>query len=148
MQLTPKQMKINWPFRKEHSDYMRKRKHQNIMRSKTNINENWFAEKLDAVNIKYTRQATWGYRIFDFWLHRFGLAIEIDGFEHDKEYDNYRDEYNYRRSGIIVLRVRNKNEKDAEIAINKILTSIKWDERRKLLGLNSTKKARRHLVSI
>ena len=72
----------------------------------------------------------------------------MDGPEHDIKYDNYRDQYNYRRNGILVLRVRNKNEEDAAAALRIIRESESWKERKEKLGiLGNTKAAKRALVS-
>jgi very-short-patch-repair endonuclease len=140
---------LPWPTKAEEHAHMRKRKAQNTAKALKNTNENWFADKLKDSTKKWSRQAVWGCRIFDFWCHELGVAIEIDGPEHNKKKDAYRDEYNYRRSGIIVLRVRNKNEEDAAQALEEVSKSLPWKDRRKDLGLNAkTKKGRRHLVKI
>jgi very-short-patch-repair endonuclease len=96
---------------------------------------------------KWTRQAMWGYRIFDFWCAELGLVVEVDGATHKIEYDNYRDEYNYRRSGIVVLRVPNFCEESAKLALDVIASAETWKERRLKLGIFGSKKQKRHLVS-
>ncbi|MGQ0525276.1 MAG: hypothetical protein ACT4P8_16650, partial [Betaproteobacteria bacterium] len=51
-------------------------------------------------------------------------------------------------SAILVLRVRNRNEADAQAALAVIAASETWKARREKLGLNvHTKIGRRHLVS-
>lgn len=100
-----------------------------------NQNENWFAQKLDKVKIRYKRQRIMGLRIFDFFIADLGCAIEIDGPEHDAKYDEYRDIYNYLRSAIVILRVKNKSEEDALSAIDFINRLEKWPERRKKLKI-------------
>lgn len=92
--------------------------------------ESWMKDKLASTGKKWSRQAQWGYRLFDFWNHELGIAVEVDGPEHDKEYDAFRDRHNLKRSGILVLRVRNFNEKDAEVAITTINEASSWKERR------------------
>ena len=127
---------------------MRSRQEQNVRCTASNPNENWLEERLSTTGYKWTRQACWGYRIFDFWCHELGIAVESDGPEHDKQYDAYRDEYNMRRSGILVLRVRNRNEEDVKNALSVIAAAERWKARRERLGLNvNTKAGRRHLVS-
>lgn len=105
--------------------------------------------KLSLTGRKWTRQAMWGYRLFDFWCHELGIAVEVDGPEHNQEYDVARDRYNYFRSGILVLRVRNFNEADADKAIKAIESSEAWKTRKeklkpgkKLLRANGMKVAK------
>jgi very-short-patch-repair endonuclease len=147
--LKPKKMKpLRWCTKSEDHKYMQMRQQQNLERCVTSANENWMAEKLKATGLKWRRQAQWGMRLYDFWCHHLGVAVEVDGPEHDQEYDRYRDEYNLRRSGIIVLRVRNMNEEDAELALTAIAGACNWKARRDAMGLNvSSKKARRRLVT-
>lgn len=114
---------------------MRQNRDKCLSASLNNPNENWFAEKMDAAKIRYKRQRIMGFRIYDFFLHNKGCAIEIDGPEHNEEYDRYRDVYNYLRSGIVIIRVSNKNEQDAIEAIEFIKTLDKWPDRRKRLRI-------------
>ena len=37
------------------------------------------AEKLAATGHRWSRQAIWGKRIFDFWCATLGIAVEVDG---------------------------------------------------------------------
>lgn len=97
--------------------------------------ESWMLHILSRSGLKWSRQAQWGYRLFDFWCHPIGIAVEVDGPEHRVSWDLLRDEYNYRRSGIVVLRVRNFNEEDAAEALSKINSSVSWNLRRSELGL-------------
>ena len=139
---------LRWPTKADDHEYMRGRQDQNTERALQNRNENWLARKLADTGHKWTRQAIWGYRIFDFWCHELGVAVESDGPEHRADYDAYRDEYNLRRSGIVVVRIRNMNESDLKIALQEIATAGSWTERRKRLGLNAnTKAGKRHLVT-
>lgn len=127
---------------------MRLMKEKNVKNSKNNPNELWLFAILKSSGLKWSRQRVWGYRIFDFWCHHLGCAVECDGPEHDPDYDSYRDEYNLRRSGIIVLHVRNKNEDDAKLSLEFISKLETWSERRDKMGLNShSKKSKRKWVS-
>lgn len=126
---------MRWPTTKDESDYLRVRQEQNKGRAETNPNENWANAHLESLGIKWTRQALWGYRIFDFWSAEFGIAVEIDGLEHNKDYDASRDTYNYDVSGVVVLRVRNMNTEDIAAALYQISHSCKWWQRRESLGL-------------
>lgn len=118
---------------------MKENQRKCLAAAKNNPNENWFRTKLKSANlpVKFNRQAIWGFRIYDFWCHAIGCAVEIDGREHDENYDRYRDVYNYLRSGIIILRVRNMNDQDADEAIAFIKSIDPWPERRKRLGIDS-----------
>jgi very-short-patch-repair endonuclease len=123
---------------------MKERAEQNLGRSLHNDNENWASSRLAQSGLKWKRQAQWGARIFDFWNHEKGIAVEIDGAEHRPDYDAARDRYNFLRSAIVVIRVRNRNEDDMQSALVKILEVDSWRERRERMGLNGhTKKERR-----
>jgi len=125
------------------------RQNQNVAASRSNPNENWMAKKLAETSYKWRRQAQWGYRLYDFWCHQLGIAIEIDGPEHDQKYDAYRDEYNFRWSGIVVLRVQNCNEEEAAKVIAMLDVLGSWKDRRHELGLDvHTRKGRRHLLEL
>jgi len=131
---------LRYTTKAEEHAYMKGRQEMNRRAALRNQNENWFADKLKTNKHKWSRQAQWGYRLFDFWCHELGIAVEVDGPEHDPGYDGYRDKYNYLRSGIIVLHVRNRNEADAKLALEFIAKAEDWSSRRRLLGLDSTKK--------
>lgn len=135
---------LRWPTKKEESDYMARMKEINIKRALSNANENWMHTKLGS---GWTRQPRWGYRIFDFWNHSLGCAVEVDGGEHDRGYDNYRDEYNFRRSGIVVLRVRNKNEEDASDVLRAISKLGDHSGRKEVMGIKSSSKKTRRVLS-
>ena len=128
---------------------MNLRQKENIKRSQFNPNELWMKKKLDATRFKFTRQAMWGMRLFDFWCHDLGIAVEVDGPEHNKKYDSYRDEYSFRRSAVVVLRVRNLNELDAEFAISFINQSNGHLERKVEIGIKgNTKHCRTRLAKM
>lgn len=126
---------LRWTWNGETHDYMRMRKAEQMEKSLRNPNESWMLEKLSGTGLNWSRNATWGYRLFDFWCNEIGVAVEVDGPEHNPEYDDYRDTYNFRRSGVVVLRVRNRNEKDAAKALRFIDISETWLDRRATLGI-------------
>lgn len=126
---------MKWPTTKETHAYMKRRQQENVERSKTNRSEAWMAEKLKRTGLKWKPQAQWGYRLFDFWNALKGIAVEVDGLTHNEAYDAVRDRYNYERSGIVVIRVRNGNEADAHEALERIAALNTWNERREMLGL-------------
>ncbi len=137
---------MRYTTNKEQHAYMKMRKEQNYKRCFNLDSENWFNDKLKKrVGFNFSRQAQWGYRIFDFWFPILGIAIEIDGKEHDKGYDSFRDKYNFERSGIIVLRIPNYNEGIADVIIKQINSTVEtWLERRKRMGL-LTKIQKKHV---
>ena len=108
---------------------------KNLKIAVNNPNENWMKDILKKSGLKWKRQARWGYRIFDFWCHEIGVAIEVDGNEHRKQWDDLRDEANLKVSGILVIHVRNRNEKDAQIALERIIKVGTWNDRRGKYGL-------------
>lgn len=124
-----------WPRTADQHAYMKMRQAENLARCETIRAEQWALSHLKGTNRKWNRQAQWGYRLFDFWCHDLGIAVEIDGETHDADYDAARDARNYQRSGILVLRVRNYNEEDMERALAVIASSPGWNTRRAELGL-------------
>lgn len=140
---------LRWCTNNEQHEYMRERQAQNRERSAKNANELWALEILKTTPYKWTPQAQWGYRIFDFWCAELGVAIELDGKEHDPNYDSYRDEYNYRRSGIVVLRVPNRDGERLNKSIASLSVIGDWKERKERMGITGhTKKDRRKLSSL
>lgn len=113
---------------------------QNMVISRKNYNENMVVPYLKDCGVKYSRQSRWGYRIFDFWFHTKGIALEIDGFEHNTYLDSKRDEENLNISGILTLRVRNGDIEAIKKAVETIKTSELWSERRISLGLKPLKR--------
>lgn len=140
---------LRWPTNSEQHAYMLQRQAENLVYCKVNRNERWMMEILDRTGVKWTRQTRWGYRIFDFWSPVLGVAVEVDGLEHDPAYDAHRDEYNFRRSAVVVLRVRNRNEEDAEFVLRMISKLGPWKDRRIELGIDGpTKKEKMRLLAL
>lgn len=121
---------MRWVGNKEQSDYMRFRQQQNRSRGMTKA-EAWTYSSLRRTGHKWTFQAWWGCRLFDFWNEQLGIAVEVDGDGHDASFDAARDKYNYYRSGILVLRVRNFDEESLQAAIAEINKGGSKQERRK-----------------
>lgn len=143
---------LRYPTKKEESDYMRMRKEQNLARVPFLKAEGWFHDTYlvdlpKDPRFKFSRQAAWGYRLFDFWFAVLGVAIEVDGPEHDQEYDAYRDRYNFLRSGVVVIRVPNFDEAAAISAIKKLMAECSWRNRREALGLSVRSKKGRRLLA-
>lgn len=130
---------MRWPTNKEQHAHMRKMVKINKKACKTNRAENWFWDKLKKSGHKWTRQAQWGYRIFDFWCAELGIAVEIDGTGHNVVYDRIKDDNNYLKSGIVVLRIKNFNEDQARKVLADLDEACTWNERRSMLGLEEIK---------
>lgn len=124
------------PYTHEHAQHMKMRQTQNVVRSVSSKAEDWALSYLEKTEYKWTRQAIWGWRVFDFWNHQLGIAVEIDGPEHDSDYDSKRDAKNWKTSRIVVLRVKNFDEHDMQLALEAISNSDSWNERRELAGLS------------
>lgn len=123
---------------------MKRRKIEQLAISMKNKSEQWMADLLLQHGILFSRQAIYGKRIFDFWIHdnkkALGVAIEVDGESHDYRYDEYRDRFAFARSQILVFRVKNFDETDAFRVVSEIKLVMPFDERRKILidGPHST----------
>lgn len=139
-----------WPVRKEHSDHMRLRRNQNRVNSVTNENEQWMKALLASrTKLKWTPQVSWGFRIFDFWSHECGIAVEVDGPEHRAADDMQKDLAAWNVSGIIVLRVRNQSQSDAKVALEMIERVAKWGDhrkRREFIGITKAKYSRARMT--
>src|SRR3990167_5630827 len=122
---------VPWPTMKEQSDLMLKRKRQNLKRCRLSKAEEWMFDKLKKTGLKWSRQACWGFRLFDFWCAKKGIAVEVDGPEHKyrKDKDERYDRHNYDISGILVIRVSNFDEEMAEKCIEIIGKEIDWKTR-------------------
>lgn len=141
--------KLNWCTKASDHAYMRMRRSQNWELSKRSAAEYWMRDNLRHSGYTFARQIPWGNRLFDFWNLALGIAVEVDGPEHDKAYDAYRDEYNFRRSGIVVLRVPNFDSEMSNRVICFIRREITLKERKIVLGIaGHTKEIKRSLVDL
>lgn len=84
-----------------------------------------------------TRQARWGNRFYDFWIHEKFCAVEIDGLEHRSSFDEMRDRYNYIRSGILVFRAKNFDERRVYDIMKMVNAARPLSYRKELLGIGS-----------
>ena len=76
-----------WPVTKEHQAHMQARQADRMAKPMTKA-EKWFYEGyLKDTGYKWKRERRWGFRLFDFWNARVGIAIEVDGPEHDRNLD-------------------------------------------------------------
>lgn len=124
-----------WPTHSEAHAHMKMRQNQNRKRGLTKAEQWMLDEYLLQTNLKWTPQAQWGFRLFDFWNSMLGLAVEVDGPEHNASKDIARDAEDWERSRILVLRVRNWNRLDAEDALQRIRLASTWNSRRIKAGL-------------
>lgn len=128
-----------WPVRQEHHKHMKQRQIQNRAKCLSSNAEQWMWEYLKNTAHKWTRQAQWGFRLFDFWCAEIGVAVEVDGPEHIHLLDKENDAELHKRSGIVVLRVRNFNEQDADRVLSLISEEVRWNYRRIMLGIKPIK---------
>lgn len=125
-----------WPVNKKLTDHMLMRQLQHRAKGMTKA-ETWFFENfLMKTQVKWNKQCAWGFRLFDFWNHRLGVAIEVDGPEHNEETDLIEDFKEWERSRIITIRVRNFNRDDATYCMEKLPLVEPWDARRFAAGLS------------
>jgi very-short-patch-repair endonuclease len=122
-----------WPTDADAHAHMRKRQQQN--RARQVPAEDWMAKRLKVTGLKWKLQVQWGFRLFDFWCSQIGINVEVDGATHSSSEDVERDAVLMKRSGIIVLRVRNYNEDDARLTLTIVAKAEPWNDRRKRLGL-------------
>lgn len=125
----------SWPTNAEQHAHMRMRQNQNKATSARSKAEQWMADKLKFTGFKWTRQAQSGFRLFDFWCHVLGVAVEVDGPEHDVQRDHERDVFVAKQRAIVVIRVRNFNEEDAALCLQAIALTECWNSRRVAAGL-------------
>ena len=97
--------------------------------------EEWAKERLKETGLTWSRERIWRWRLYDFWNHELGCAIEIDGPEHSPEADKKRDADDFKRSGILVLRVKNFNNQDMDNVIRDVMSLDSWLLRRERMGL-------------
>lgn len=119
-----------WPVKKELHAHMRSRQKQNLKLCKLSRAETWAKERLKETGYHWRRQAQWGFRLIDFWNHLRGIAVEIDGPEHDPVKDAKSDAEMWSISQIIVIRVKNFDDAGMNDAIERIKAVGEWEERR------------------
>lgn len=126
----------------------------NITRAITNKSENLVSSllpnSLKGKKITWERQYLIGYRILDFYCPELKIAIEVDGTEHDRQYDRYRDEYLFRVENIITFRVRNNTPLDIKSVLDTLPLCMKCGSNRNIvfkdvLGVNPTHVAKERL---
>lgn len=132
-------MAMAWPTKAKAHAHMQMRQRQNRVNCLRSAAEEWLRRKLDASGFAWSRQAQSGYRLFDFWNHRLGIAVEVDGPEHDRDADLAHDLWLLQCRGILVLRVRNFDEEEAAKALAAIASAESWNKRRSFFCLKAVK---------
>ena len=128
-----------WPVNKELTDHMLMRQLQHREKGLTKAEEWFFKYYLSKTNLKWNKQCRWGFRLFDFWNHHLGLAVEVDGPEHNTETDLIGDFKEWERSRIITIRVRNFNKDDARYFLERLPRIEPWNDRRVAAGFIGVK---------
>lgn len=72
---------------KTEEELLEKYRKQNLKRSLSNENENFLARKLDEAKIFYVRQYVFGSRIFDFYLPKYKIVLEVDDVTHKDKWE-------------------------------------------------------------
>jgi very-short-patch-repair endonuclease len=104
------------------------------------------AERLTKAGLRFVAQYVWRRRIFDFWLPREGIVIEVDGGSHlaaGKAWSDELADAECLLQGIVVLRVPNGDAEAAEAAVATAKGSETWAQRRARLGMRSRKRRAR-----
>ena len=91
-------------------------------------------EKLRVTGMRWTRQAQSGVRLFNFGITAWVLRLKWTALNMTPP-AKPRDSAVFHQRGIMVLRVRNFHEGDAQAAIDCIATADTWNQRRSALGL-------------
>jgi very-short-patch-repair endonuclease len=126
---SPKVQPVKPPEATDFERHMEMRRKVNFERALRNPNENRVWERLELLG-GWERQVVWRGRIFDFFHAAKGVAIEVDGLEHNEQYDAERDREAGAAAGIIVLRVRNHSDADLDDAIAVWRQCGLWQRRR------------------
>lgn len=121
---------LGGPHDKDTAAYMKFRQAQNRARTLSNRNECDAFLVLNESGKTPTRQAVWSWRIFDFWWPFEGVALEMDGVEHDPVWDEIRDRYNFARSGILVYRATNGDMVRVKDVADAVKKAGEWCARR------------------
>lgn len=111
---------------------MRLRQAQCLTNSLKSKAENWMAFHLATTGFRWIRQARWRGRVFDFWCRELGVAVEVDGREHRAEDDARDDRVALTLGNILVYRVRNMNDADAQKVLRQIMKTPSWATRKRL----------------
>lgn len=110
--------------------------------SRRNPHENRVSAWLNKSGLKWGRQKSLGWRIADFWNHKLGVIVEVDGATHVKRDDEIADAIHAKRSAILVFRVKNKaTDSDLTLLLCQIASVKPWNERRAEVRLKPVRMA-------
>lgn len=124
-------LKPGWVKSKKTAGRIKQFKHENLSRF-VKAEQQVYAQLL-IEGLKPTRQACWGLKIMDFWFANSAIRVEVDGRTHDKIVDYVTDEWFFRKSGIITLRIPNYDDNSLSSAIHVIKKEkLTWKKRRLL----------------
>lgn len=124
---------------------LREYRKETTEKAKNNKSENRFRWKyLKPLHythkINFNRQRIRGNRIFDFRCSTKWIAVEVDGWYHytknQRAWDIQRDNYNYKKHWVLVIRVEARDAIDAQNAIERIKKESDWKWRRILLWID------------
>ena len=107
--------------------------------SAVNQNENQVRDALRCAGIKFSRNSQFARRFVDFYIHLLGACIEVDGPEHNKEYDELRDIWLFKQ-GILVFRMKNGDSKRLDDIISQIKRCSSAADRRRAISRKFTTK--------
>jgi hypothetical protein len=122
----------DWPTERTGHAEMREQQQQAQAQPRTAA-ETWMQPFLAETGVRWTRQAQWGYRLFDFWSHRLGIAIKVEEVPVD-EAARKADDRTFQRSMIHVFRVRAFDDASAAAAVDLIQRASSWNARRAFYG--------------
>jgi len=129
-----KNWRVPWPKAKD-QERMKGYVADNVAFAKKNPHELRVYADLKLLRCGFGWQKWWAFRIFDFWSHKLGCVVEVDGSTHNAQKDWYRDESLFRRYAIVTLRVRNGSQDDIYWASSIILKLNTWKARYKELSI-------------
>lgn len=108
---------------------MRRYRTATLRVARRNPHEQWMARLLAETGHEWTPQQIAGHRIYDFWCRELGVAVEVDGPDHDPDWDHWRDCDDWRYRRVLVLHVRNHDGADAARALREIAVTGRWTDR-------------------
>lgn len=111
---------------------LRRRQERERIKYANDRDENRVLYALNSTGYSWNRKIIWGHRLYDFWCADLGVVVQIDRPDQNDADEAYWDEYVYRRSGIIVLRVDNGRDLDNALAV--IARAEPWSQRRERNG--------------
>lgn len=91
--------------------------------------ESWIRGRLLATGLPWTRQP------MRFWQRTLGIAVQLESADRDRHDDAASDRAELFHRGVMVIRVEEFNDEQAEEAIRAIRFAESWNSRRRAVGL-------------